>query len=208
MIQCSTLCTQRKVTKFPCFWCLVFGAQFQHFLEFFCPFFFAVQLALVSMITVTLISSLSVFSLQRTRRFRTGSSSSFLLFTSLCISFCFQCLCMCHLCAMAAAVVVVVVVVLVVVAFSFPFPLSFKCWALYYFVINFGRSFFLSDVSACLIRFVLYIISLFFHVLLSRVMFHLLWCVSPSRFFSFLASPFCHCVVFFIHVFNKIACFQ
>ena len=39
MIQCSTLCTQRKVTKFPCFWCLVFGAQFQHFLEFFCPFF-------------------------------------------------------------------------------------------------------------------------------------------------------------------------
>ena len=39
MIQCSTLCTQRKVTKFPCFWCLVFGAQFQHFLEFFCPVF-------------------------------------------------------------------------------------------------------------------------------------------------------------------------
>ena len=39
MIQCSTLCTQRKVTKFPCFWCLVFGAQFQHFLEFFLPIF-------------------------------------------------------------------------------------------------------------------------------------------------------------------------
>ena len=39
MIQCSTLCTQRKVTKFPCFWCLVLGAQFQHFLEFFCPYF-------------------------------------------------------------------------------------------------------------------------------------------------------------------------
>ena len=39
VIQCSTLCTQRKVTKFPCSWCLVFGAQFQHFLEFFCPFF-------------------------------------------------------------------------------------------------------------------------------------------------------------------------
>ena len=39
MIQCSTLCTQRKVTIFPCFWCLVFGAQFQHFLDFFCPFF-------------------------------------------------------------------------------------------------------------------------------------------------------------------------
>ena len=71
MIQCSTLCTQRKVTKFPCFWCLVFGAQFQHFLEFVLPSFFAMQLALVSMITVTLISSLSVFSLQRTRRFRT-----------------------------------------------------------------------------------------------------------------------------------------
>ena len=39
MIQCSTLCTQRKVAKFPYFWCLVFGAQFQHFLEFFCPVF-------------------------------------------------------------------------------------------------------------------------------------------------------------------------
>ena len=71
MIQCSTLCTQRKVTKFPCFWCFVFGAQFQHFLEFFLPSFFAMQLALVSMITVTFISSLSVFSLQRTRHFRT-----------------------------------------------------------------------------------------------------------------------------------------
>ena len=69
MIQCSTLCTQRKVTKFPCFWCLVFGAQFQHFLEFFLPSFFAMQLALVSMITVTFISSLSVFFMQRTRRF-------------------------------------------------------------------------------------------------------------------------------------------
>ena len=70
VIQCSTLCTQRKVTKFPCFCCLVFGAQFQHFWNFFAHFF-AMQLALVSMITVTLISSLSVFSLQRTRRFRT-----------------------------------------------------------------------------------------------------------------------------------------
>ena len=30
---------KRKMTKFPFFWCLVFGAQFQHFLEFFCPFF-------------------------------------------------------------------------------------------------------------------------------------------------------------------------
>ena len=40
MIQCGTLCTQRKVTKFPCFWCLVFGAQFQDFLEFFLPIFF------------------------------------------------------------------------------------------------------------------------------------------------------------------------
>ena len=39
MIQCSTLCTQRKVTKFPCFWCLVFGAQVQHYLEFFLPIF-------------------------------------------------------------------------------------------------------------------------------------------------------------------------
>ena len=39
MIQCSTLSTQRNVTKFPCFWCLVFGAQFQHFWIFFCPFF-------------------------------------------------------------------------------------------------------------------------------------------------------------------------
>ena len=39
MIQCSTLCTQRKGTKFPCFWGLVFGAQFQHFLEFFLPIF-------------------------------------------------------------------------------------------------------------------------------------------------------------------------
>ena len=71
VIQCSTLCTQRKVTKLPCFWCLVFGAQFQPSLEFFLPIFFATQLALVSPITVTLISSLSVFSLQRTRRFRT-----------------------------------------------------------------------------------------------------------------------------------------
>ena len=40
MIQCSTLCTQRKVTKFPCFWCLVFGAQFQYFLDFFFAQFF------------------------------------------------------------------------------------------------------------------------------------------------------------------------
>ena len=40
VIQCSTLCTQRKVMKFPCFWCLVFGAQFQQFLELFLPIFF------------------------------------------------------------------------------------------------------------------------------------------------------------------------
>ena len=69
----STLGLQRKVTKWPCFWYLVFRTQFQHFLGVFRRsfFFFAVQLALASMITVTLISSLSVFSSQRTRRFRT-----------------------------------------------------------------------------------------------------------------------------------------
>ena len=40
-----------------------------------------------------------------------GSSSSFLLFTSLCISLCFQCLCMCHLCAMSIKLFFPVVVV-------------------------------------------------------------------------------------------------
>ena len=73
VIQCSTLCTQRKVAKFPCFWCLALGLNFNIFWNFFAHFF-AMQLALVSMITVTLISSLSVFSLQRTRCFRTPES--------------------------------------------------------------------------------------------------------------------------------------
>ena len=36
----GTLCIQRKVKKFPCFWCLVFGAQFQHFLSAFWRSFF------------------------------------------------------------------------------------------------------------------------------------------------------------------------
>ena len=40
-----------------------------------------------------------------------GSSSPFLLFTSLCISLCFQCLCMCHLCAMSIKLFFSVVVV-------------------------------------------------------------------------------------------------
>ena len=70
VIQCSTLCTQRKVTKFPCFGALSLGLRFNIFWNFFAHFF-AMQLALASMITVTLISSLSVFCLQRTRRFRT-----------------------------------------------------------------------------------------------------------------------------------------
>ena len=46
-------------------------AQFQHFLSAFWSPFFAMQLALVSMITTTPTLSLSVFSLQRTRLFRT-----------------------------------------------------------------------------------------------------------------------------------------
>ena len=62
---------QSKVTKLPCFWCLVFRTQFQHFLGVFWQSFFAVQIVLVSMITITIILSLSVFSLQRTRIFRT-----------------------------------------------------------------------------------------------------------------------------------------
>ena len=49
----------------------VFRAQFQHFLSAFWRSFFAMQLAPVSMITITPILSLSVFSLQRTRLFRT-----------------------------------------------------------------------------------------------------------------------------------------
>ena len=71
MIHSSTLGIQRKVTKLPCFWYLVFRTQFQHFLGVFWRSFFAVQLALVSMITITVISSMSVFSLQRTSLFRT-----------------------------------------------------------------------------------------------------------------------------------------
>ena len=71
MIHSGTLYIQRKVTKFPCFGGLVFRAQFQHFLSAFLRSFFAMQLALVSMITITPTLSLSVFSLQRTRHFRT-----------------------------------------------------------------------------------------------------------------------------------------
>ena len=71
MIHSGTLCIQRKVTKFPYFGGLVFRAQFQHFLSAFWRSFFAMLLALVSMITITPTLSLSVFSLQRTRLFRT-----------------------------------------------------------------------------------------------------------------------------------------
>ena len=71
VIHPGTLCIQRKVTKFPCFWCLVFRAQFQLFLSVVWSSLFAMQLALVSMITTTPTLSLSVFSLQRTRLFRT-----------------------------------------------------------------------------------------------------------------------------------------
>ena len=71
MIHSGTLSIQRKVTKFPCFGGLVFRAQFQHFLSAFWRSFFAMLLALVSMITITPTLSLSVFSLQRTRLFRT-----------------------------------------------------------------------------------------------------------------------------------------
>ena len=71
MIHSGTLCIQRKVTKFPCFGGLVFRAQFQSFLSAFWRSFFAMQLALVSMITIIPTLSLSVFSLQRTRLFRT-----------------------------------------------------------------------------------------------------------------------------------------
>ena len=71
MIHSGTLFAQRKVTKFSCFWCLVFRAQFQHFLSAFWCSFFAMQLALVSMITITPTLSLSVSSLRRTRLFRT-----------------------------------------------------------------------------------------------------------------------------------------
>ena len=71
MIHSGTLCIQREVTKFPCFGGLVFRAQFQDFLSAFWRSFFAMQLALVSMITITPTLSLSVFSLQRTRLFRT-----------------------------------------------------------------------------------------------------------------------------------------
>ena len=71
MIHSGTLCIQRKVPKIPCFGGLVFRAQFQDFLSAFWRSFFAMQLALVSMITITPTLSLSVFSLQRTRLFRT-----------------------------------------------------------------------------------------------------------------------------------------
>ena len=71
MIHSGTLCIQRKVTKLPCFGGIVFRAQFQYFLSAFWRPFFAMQLALVSMITITPTLSLSVFSLQRTRLFRT-----------------------------------------------------------------------------------------------------------------------------------------
>ena len=71
MIHSGTLCIQRKVTKFPCFGGLVFRAQFQDFLSAFWRSFFAMQLALVSVITITPTLSLSVFSLQRTRLFPT-----------------------------------------------------------------------------------------------------------------------------------------
>ena len=71
MIHSGTLCIQRKVTKFPCFRGLVFRAQFQHFSSAFWRSFFPMQLALVSMSTITRTLSLSVFSLQRTRLFRT-----------------------------------------------------------------------------------------------------------------------------------------
>ena len=59
------------MTQFPRFWCLVLRAQFQHFPSAFWRSVFAMQLALVSMITTTPNLSLSVFSLQRTRLFCT-----------------------------------------------------------------------------------------------------------------------------------------
>ena len=71
MIHSGTLCIQRKVTKFPCFGGVVFRAQFQHFLSAFLRSFFAMQLSLVFLITITPTLSLSVFSLQRTWHFRT-----------------------------------------------------------------------------------------------------------------------------------------
>ena len=71
MIHSGTLCIQRKVTKCPCFGGFVFRAQFQHFLSAFWRSSFPMQLALVSMSTITPTLSLSVFSLQRTRLFRT-----------------------------------------------------------------------------------------------------------------------------------------
>ena len=71
MIHSGTLCIQWKVMKFPCFGGLVFRAQFQDFLSAFWRSFVAMQLAFVSMITITPTLSLSVFSLQRTRLFLT-----------------------------------------------------------------------------------------------------------------------------------------
>ena len=70
VIHSGTVGIQRKVTKLSCFWYLLFRTLFQHLLGVFWRSLFALQLALVSMITITLISSLSVFSLQRARLFR------------------------------------------------------------------------------------------------------------------------------------------
>ena len=67
VIHSSTLGIRKKVTKLPCFWYIVFRTQFQHFLGVFWRSFLAVQLAFVSMSTITLISSLSIFPLQTTR---------------------------------------------------------------------------------------------------------------------------------------------
>ena len=55
------------------------GLNFNTFWEFFWRCSFAVQLALVSMITITVISSLSFFSLQRTKIFRTRGEQGYTL---------------------------------------------------------------------------------------------------------------------------------
>ena len=75
MIHSGTLCIQRKVTKFPCFGGLVFRAQFQDFFSAFWRSFFAMQLALVSLITITPTLSLSVFPC-RERGFSVPAESS------------------------------------------------------------------------------------------------------------------------------------
>ena len=71
MIHSGTLCIQRKVTKFPFLGALSSELNFKTFSQLFGALFFAMQLALVSMITITPTLSLSVFSLQRTRLFPT-----------------------------------------------------------------------------------------------------------------------------------------